>query len=91
MTILYLKSFLAGTILAILIFLSSFILPNYTLSTLFSFVAALLVFGSIFCSAFVSLGGRSGNTNRKKQMQWSIMFALAAVPNFIGFIISYYF
>ncbi|MBC1397698.1 hypothetical protein [Listeria fleischmannii] len=87
----YLKSLLAGTILAILIFLSSFILPNYTLSTLFSFVAALLVFGSIFCSAFVSLGGRSGNTNRKKQMQWSIMFALAAVPNFIGFIISYYF
>ncbi|MHC5250922.1 hypothetical protein ACYRFS_06700 [Listeria kieliensis] len=87
----YLKSFLAGIGIAVLTFLASFLLPNYTLATMFSFVAMLLIFISIACSAFVSLGGRNNREARSKQLRWSIMLFLAAVPNFIGFIISYYF
>ncbi|EUJ33632.1 hypothetical protein MFLO_00220 [Listeria floridensis FSL S10-1187] len=86
----YVKSLLAGIGLAILVFLASFILPNYTLATMYSFVAMLLVFTSIACSAFVSFGGRGNRESRSKQLRWSIMLFLAAAPNFVGFIFSYY-
>nr|WP_232057795.1 hypothetical protein [Listeria sp. PSOL-1] len=87
---LYWKSFFAGIGIAFLILIARPFVSSYTLSTLYSYMAMLLVIGSIICSAFVSFGGRSGG-NRKKQMKWSIMLLCMAIPNFIGFIISFYF
>ncbi|WP_099221999.1 hypothetical protein [Listeria costaricensis] len=86
----YWKSFLAGIGLALVVFLMSFFTSSYTLSTMLSFVATLLIFFSIACSAVVSLSGRANREARKKQLHWSIMLFLAAIPSFIGFILSYY-
>ncbi|AHI56765.1 hypothetical protein ACP0AK_12915 [Listeria ivanovii] len=87
----FLKSFLAGIGLAIVIFLASFLTSSYTLSSLFSIVTTILVFASIILSAFVSFGGRSGNPSRKSQLRWSILLLVAAIPSFIGFIVTFYF
>ncbi|MBC1483083.1 hypothetical protein HCJ52_08115 [Listeria sp. FSL L7-1485] len=87
----FLKSFLAGIGLAIVVFLASFLTSNYTLSSLFSIVTTILVFASIILSAFVSFGGRSGNPSRKSQLRWSILLLVVAIPSFIGFIVTFYF
>ncbi|MFV9680952.1 hypothetical protein ACNYDM_14450, partial [Listeria monocytogenes] len=41
--------------------------------------------------AFVSFGGRNGNPSRKSQLRWSILLLVAAIPSFIGFIVTFYF
>ncbi|AIS60649.1 hypothetical protein, partial [Listeria ivanovii] len=87
----FLKSFFAGIGLAVVIFLASFLTSSYTLSSLFSIVTTILVFASIILSAFVSFGGRSGNPSRKSQLRWSILLLVAAIPSFIGFIVTFYF
>ncbi|MBC1472568.1 hypothetical protein [Listeria seeligeri] len=87
----FLKSFLAGVALAAVIFLASFMTSSYTISTLYSTATTILVLASIILSAFVSFGGRSGNPSRKSQLRWSILLLVAAIPCFIGFIVTFYF
>ncbi|MBC2155222.1 hypothetical protein [Listeria innocua] len=87
----FLKSLLAGVALAVVVFLASFLMPDYTVSTLYSIVTTIIVFASIILSAFVSFGGRSGNPSRKSQLRWSILLLVVAIPSFIGFIITFYF
>ncbi|MBC6310643.1 hypothetical protein HCJ66_13975 [Listeria sp. FSL L7-1582] len=84
------KAFFSGIGIAVLVIIFSLLTTGYSMSSLFSFVLMVLILASIVCSALVSVG-RSQNPNRKIQLRWSILLAVAAIPSFIGFIISYYF
>ncbi|WP_077913857.1 hypothetical protein [Listeria cornellensis] len=84
------KAFFSGIGIAALVIIFSLLTTGYSMSSLFSFVLMVLILASIICSALVSVG-RAQNPNRKIQLRWSILLAVAAIPSFIGFIISYYF
>ncbi|MBC1434859.1 hypothetical protein [Paenilisteria rocourtiae] len=84
------KAFFSGIGIAALVIVFALLTTGYSMSSLFSFVLMVLILASIICSALVSVG-RSENPNRKIQLRWSILLAVAAIPSFIGFIISYYF
>ncbi|MBA3925922.1 hypothetical protein [Listeria rustica] len=84
------KAFFSGIGIAALVIIFSLLTTGYSMSSLFSFVLMVLILASIVCSALVSVS-RSQNPNRKIQLRWSILLAVAAIPSFIGFIISYYF
>ncbi|MBC1212280.1 hypothetical protein [Listeria booriae] len=84
------KAFFSGVGIAALVIIFSLVTTGYSMSSLFSFVLMVLIFASIICSALVSIG-RSQNPNRKVQLRWSILLAVAAIPSFVGFVISYYF
>ncbi|WP_430536371.1 hypothetical protein [Listeria rocourtiae] len=84
------KAFFSGIGITALVIIFALLTTGYSMSSLFSFVLMVLILASIICSALVSVG-RSEKPNRKIQLRWSILLAVAAIPSFIGFIISYYF
>ncbi|NIZ99826.1 hypothetical protein HCZ25_12030, partial [Listeria monocytogenes] len=50
--VVFLKSLLAGVALAVVVFLASFLMPDYTVSTLYSIVTTIMVIMTFGVSIF---------------------------------------